>query len=396
MLSTEEAHDLVSEKSEVIDKLHRAKSDGEAQRVSKRLGDIQKTLDADMLERRDYDAAHESAQAIAYGGGATGGHVSAELRALVTPGSPTTDLWVKPPREIVMGTPNQFAQRSDFLTTDTGTIGSAYYFVPVLYKQLVMGLLEASGVLEAQPTMIVTDHLRPIQVPVLTAEASAVAGTEGSPASDTNPTGSKVDLGAIRFDGRFSVSVEMLMASEYNLESLLATFATRAIANKVAGMLALGNGTTEPLGLFTAGAVTVGKTCASATVPTLSEFIQMAKALGKGYRKTARTVVSDAFHTSLVQMLSGDAQYYFDPLEAGGEKFMGKAMYTEPQADQTSMSASEIHAVHGDFSGFFVRTSPVFFRRSDADPLNPIFSFAIWMDSAVADANSLVSLKMGT
>lgn len=332
------------------------------------------------------------------GRAADGGPSGRELRDFVTPGSATTQLWVTPPREIVVGSPNQFAQRtaSPYLTSDTATVGSAYYFTTDLYQNVVMGLLDASGILEAQPTMIVTNHIRPIQVPVLQVDAVAAAGTEGSAATQTNTEGDKVELGAFRYDGKFAISVEMLMASEYNLAELLSTYATRAVANKTAAMLALGNGTTEPQGLFTASAVTVGVTAAGTTTATMDEVLQTTKALGKGYRKVAKLVTSDVLHTEMLLTKQDDGDYLLDSTKEGGYTFARKPWFVEPQADQTSMSAGEVHAVYGDFaSGYFVRTTPMFLQRTDGDdPLNPQFHFAIWMDAKVADANALVSLKL--
>jgi HK97 family phage major capsid protein len=327
-------------------------------------------------------------------GGRTMTAVDPLLRDFLTPGSPVTDYWVRPTREQVMGPASKFATRSAYLTTDTATTGAAYFFTPELYQKVVTGIIDSSGVLEAEPTMIVTDHLRQIQVPVLTQDAVATAGVEGSPATATNTEGDAVTLGAHRYDGKFAVSIETIMASEYDLTSLLSTFAIRAIASKTAEMLALGNGTTQPQGLFTAAGVTVGKTAASKTVVTSTECIQFMKALPKGYRKAARIVASDALHTYMLSWLDAEGQYLLRSIEGGGDQFMGKPMFTEPQADQSGMSASEVHAVAGDFSGYYVRLSPMFFRRSDADPLNPVFTFAIWLDAKIADAQSLVSLAM--
>lgn len=236
--------------------------------------------------------------------------------------------------------------------------------------------------------------MRPIQVPQLLTDAIAYPGVEGLPATETSPTGAHIDLGAFRIDGKFNVSIEMLMASELNLEQLLSTFAIRSVANKVAAYLALGAGTTEPMGLFTSGAVTVGKTSSQQTGFATTDLIEAFKALGKGYRKQAHVVVSDVLLMDLLQRSNDNGDYIFKTLEGGGEQFMGKPMHTEPQADQTSMTAGEVHAVMGDFSGYFVRQCPIFFKRVDApDPLNVNFVFAAWMDSQVADADALVSAK---
>lgn len=411
-LSDAERRELTAEKRKLNERYEAARSDGERQRLWRQINTLAAKLEDDANDRllggdgeRDamgIEACRAAAAKFGTLGSTTAsGPSTEELRDFMTPGSATRDLWVTPPREIVQGPVSRFAgkhesTRAAFLTTDTGTIGSAYYFTTDLYRNVVMGLLAASGVLEAEPTLLITNHLRDIQVPVLSADATATAGVEGSPATEANPTGGAVTLGHYRFDGKFSVPLEMVMSAEYDLPSLLSTFATRSIANKVAAMLALGNGTTEPCGLFTASAVTVGVTTAVATGPSMNEMVQLTASLGKGYRKSGRMVTSDVLHTSLLQFTDDVGGYYLRTLEGGGETLAGKRLFSEPQADQSGMSSAEVHAVYGDFSGYFVRTTPMLFRRTEDDPLNPQYTFAIWMDAKVADANSLVSLKMAT
>jgi HK97 family phage major capsid protein len=365
--------------------------DSEHEAALDELIDLRHELDRALIgSRQSNGVSRDEAARVAFGGAGAATN-SEEVRSFLTPGSAVTDLWVRPGREetVIPGS----EVRTSFLTSDTATIGSGYYFVDSLYKSLVTTMLESSGVLEAGPTIITTDHVRPIQVPYLTADATAVAGTEGSAASDANPTGAGVDMGAYRWDGKFSVSAEMLMSSELPLEQLLTTFAQRSLANKVAQQLAMGTGsaTSQADGLFYTGIVPVGKTSTQQTDLYTDDLIECFKALGKGYRKQAHVVVSDVLHTSLLQRRNDAGDFIFHTLEGGGETFMGKPMHVEPQADQTSMSAAEVHAVMGDFAGYFVRFGPFFFRRSDSDPLNPEFSYATWLSAKLVDQSSLVS-----
>lgn len=393
ILSADESREITATKADLMERMNAAKTDGEARRLAKQITELQKALDADLDERRrtGFDAARAEATRIAYGTAQAAGS-DPELRAFATPGSAVRDYWLRPACHEVMVPARQL--RSDFLTSDTATVGSGYYFTSDLHREVVMGLLDASGVLEANPTILLTDHLRDVQVPRITADATATAGTEGSAATDANPTGGAVTLGAFRYDGKFTVSAEMLMSSEIPLEKTLATFAERALQEIVAEKLALGAGTTEPTGLFTASVVTVGETAASETTITVDEWINLVKSVPKGYRKRMSIVASDVAHTELLLAKSGLGEYLIDTVDGGGYSFAGKPMYTEPQADQTSMSTGEVHVVAGDFSGYFVRLSPMFFRRSDADPLNPEFSFALWIDAQLVDEDSLRSLDM--
>jgi HK97 family phage major capsid protein len=155
-------------------------------------------------------------------------------------------------------------------------------------------------------------------VPRLTADATASAGTEGSPATDANTQGDHVQLGAFCYDGKFTMSHELLVSSEFNFEALLVQFAQRSIANKVAAELVLGAGTTEPTGVFTSGKVTVGLATACPTTATMDELIAGVHALPKGYRRRASMVVSDSLFGAILAAEDDVGDYVLNTLEGGG------------------------------------------------------------------------------
>ncbi len=320
-----------------------------------------------------------------------GRQIDEELKAFVTTGE-SKDYWCRPQVEQVFGKVSDFATKT-YLSTDVapGSSGAGHFFVPELYRDVVMSLQDSSGVLEADPTLVVTNHLRPIQVPVLTVDATATAGTEGDDATDAETEGGVLTLGHFRYDGKFTVSAETAMSAEYDVSNLMATFGSRAVANKVAEMLALGAGTTEPLGALTDA--TVGVTTASQTAVTPNEMLALCKSVPKGYRKRSKLVVSDALHAAMLAWKDDSDQYLLRSLEGGGYQFAGYPVIVEPAADQSGLSAGEVHAVFGDWSGYFVRMTPLLFHRDDHNPLVVVFRFALWLDAAIADTAALRSLK---
>lgn len=342
---------------------------------------------AEKVRRAEMAALESSAPAH------VGRPVDSEFKEFCRPGSGVTEYWVRPKAEQIVGKASNLLETKAYLTTDTApaTSGAGYWFTDELYRQIVMGIQDASGVLEADPTIVITNHLRDIQIPVLSVDAVATAGVEGSDATATETDGSAVTLGKFRYDGKFSVSAETIMAAEYGVDELMATYASRAVANRVAEMLAMGDGTTEPGGAFVES--TLGTTAASQTAVTAKEMLEFTKTLSKGYRKTARLVVSDALHTQMLEWTDDNGAYLLRSLEGGGYTFAGKPVFLEPQADQGGVSAAEVHAVYGDFSGMIIRMSPMLFHKDDSNPLVVVYRFAIWLDSLVADANALVHLK---
>ncbi len=354
--------------------------------ITEKIGDASECLKA---------AKAEAGSATKPRDGAVTKQLDPEWREFMTPGSVTKEYWARPAAEMTICKASDFTRKFYAYDDTSGAdSGAGFFWTPELYRNVVMGLVESSGVLEANPTLVITNHLRDVQVPILVTDATATAGVEGSDATAAETVGDGITLAHYRYDGVFSVSAETAMSASYNLDALLAEFASRAIANQVAAQLALGDGTTEPAGLFTAGITTAGKTAASATSVTADEMIDLVKSVSKGYRKRSKLVVSDVLHTSLLKLKDDTDSYVLRSVDGGGYQFCGLPVFTEPQADQTSMSASEIHAVCGDFSGFFVRMTPMLFHRDDHNPLVLSFRFAIWIDSAVADAGALRHLVM--
>lgn len=339
--------------------------------------------------------AEEQAATRPFTSGMTTKQLDPEFAEFMRPGSLQKDYWAKPGAEQTVCRASEFTRKFYAYDDTSGAdSGAGFFWTPELYHNVVMGLVESSGVLEANPTLVITNHLRDVQVPILVTDAVATVGVEGSDATAAETVGDGITLGHYRYDGVFTVSAETIMTSSYNLDALLAEFASRAVANQVAAQLALGDGATEPAGLFTAGITTAGKTAAAATSVMADEMIDLVKSVGKGYRKRSKLVVSDVLHTHMLKWKDDTDAYVLRSVDGGGYQFAGLPVFTEPQADQTSMSASEIHAVCGDFSGFFVRMTPMLFNKDDSNPLVVKYRFAIWIDSAVADAAALRHLVM--
>ena len=335
---------------------------------------------------------HELQAAVKNGGAVRLGstHVDPEFRAFVDPeNKQVNEFWVKPSAAMTMQPLNAYL---------TGTSPGSGLFTDEMYLRIIEGLVATSGVLEGNPTIVMTDHLRDIVVPVLTGDATATLGVEGSDATAAESTGAVVTLGKYRYDGKFSVSAECIMASEFDVDDMLARYAARSIGNKVAERLVLGNGSTAPHGLFVAATVGV-TTSVSATAVAPAELLALTKSVGKGYRKTSSLVASDALHTSMLQWRddsgagAGTGNFLMRSMESGGFQFAGRPVYVEPQADQGGISAAEVHAVFGDLSGYIIRFSPFLFHKDTSNPLVVTYRFALWMDAKLADTGCCRSLK---
>ena len=129
---------------------HEASWDAEAEATyQKYMDEIRDLREAD--EFRSGGVSVEDAARIVAGAGRSSAS-SPELRALVTPGSSTTEMWLRPTRDEVMTRASEF-RVTPYLTTTGNVPGGDHFFTPELYREVVTGLVAASGVLEANPTL---------------------------------------------------------------------------------------------------------------------------------------------------------------------------------------------------------------------------------------------------
>jgi len=361
---------------------------GTLKRITQNYSDANECLKAAKAER-------DSQAAVRLPDGMSRKSVDPAWRDFMTPGSLTKEYWISPAAEQTVGRLSRLTTKA-YLTSDTGggTSGAGYWFTDEQYRDVLMGLQAASGVLEADPTFVVTNHLRDIQVPVLTADATATVGVEGSDGTAAETDGTVATLGHYRYDGVFSVSGETILSAEYAVDELMSTYASRSIANIVAAKLAMGVAATpEPSGVFTSS-TTTGVTAASQTAVTADEVLDLTKSVGKGFRKGAKLVMSDVLHTSLLKLKDDTDGYLLRSLDGGGYQFAGYPVFVEPQADQSGLSAGEIHAVFGDFNSYFVRMTPMLFHKDESNPLVVKYRFGIWLDAKVGVAAGLRNLKL--
>lgn len=313
-------------------------------------------------------------------------HIAPEMRSLITPNSDVKSYKLDAPDTM-------FRANEEIWKDTTKTVKAGNLYTGSMYESIVTSLIASSAVLDAGATVISTSHQRDILVPILDSDPVATAGAEKVSATITNPVFSQKTLTTHREDGYMVSTVELMAAAEYEIEAYLGRLAARAIATKVANLIAVGAGTTEPMGLATTA--TSGLTTASATTVTADEMVSLYQSVALPYRRIGSFIVSDGLYTQMLKWKTADGDYLLRSKDGATETFMGRPLYVEPQ--MASPAGGTFPALFGDISQFLVRTTGVLFERDDSSMFKEftvVWRFATWLDSCLADVAAVRKLTM--
>jgi HK97 family phage major capsid protein len=267
--------------------------------------------------------------------------------------------------------------RTDFRTLSKLTAGAGANTVPTsFYDRLIAHLIETSGVMQTNPTVLNTTSGENIQVPKTTAHSSATIVTEGAAIAASDPAFGPMTPGAYKYGTLIQVSRELLSDTGVDLEGYLAMQAGRALGNAFGAHMITGTGTAQPTGVVTAASVGVtgptGTAAGFGNQATVGQgadlLIQLFYSVIAPYRNSpsAAWLVKDSTMGTLRQIKSTTGDYLVQGGIAGptGESILGKPVYTDPNVAAPGVSTKSV--VFGDFTQYFVRIAGgVRFERSD-------------------------------
>jgi HK97 family phage major capsid protein len=282
-------------------------------------------------------------------------------------------------RKFLLGETNQryYDVKPEGRTLSKLTAAAGLNTVPTsFYGRLVDHMIETSGVLQANPTILNTQSGETLQIPKTTAHSSSAIVTEGSPIGASDPTFGQVSLGAFKYAHLIQVSRELLTDTGVDLEGYLAMQSGRALGNKLGADLVAGAGTTAPWGVVTRATVFAGVTGTSGGFGTQGTAGQGGDALIRlfysviaPYRNSrqAAWLMNDQTAGNVRQIKDTTGNYIWQPSVVAGtpDTLLGKPVYTDPNVTATFANGAKT-VVFGDFSQYFVRiVGGVRFERSD-------------------------------
>lgn len=265
----------------------------------------------------------------------------------------------------------------DYRTLSKLTAAAGANTVPTsFYNRLVQHLIEVSGVLQTNPTVLNTDSGEIIEIPKTTAHSTGAAVAEAGNILTSDPAFGKVPLGAFKYARLIQVSSELLTDTGVDLDGYLAMQIGRALGNTFGADLVAGVGTTAPRGLYldTAPGVT-GPTGTATTFGNQATagqgfdlFIQLFHSVISPYRQSQSCawLMNDTTASLVRRIKNTSGDYIWQPAVTVGQPdtILGKPVAIDPNVQSPAANAESVF--FGDFSSYFVRqVNGIRFERSD-------------------------------
>jgi HK97 family phage major capsid protein len=295
-----------------------------------------------------------------------------------------------------------FEARTD-ITNETSTTYGGYLVPQTWASEVVNFQIAASGVLKAGPTVITTDSGNQINMPILVTDATSVAGTEGTAATQSNVVFGTAPLNAYRFDGYFSVSNELLADSAVDIAPLLREYASRSIAAKVNPYFAdpdVGTGSST-IAAVQIGSAT-GKTSALSTTTNLDDWKELMYSVLPQYRMSGRAAwVANSAETLAMALRRDDVgQYIWSPSNTAAEpdRLWGYPWFEDAYMDTTA-SGNE-PGFFGDLkSAYVVRYAHggmqfIVSKEVAVTSFETTFVWGLFTDAVTVDTLAVKSLLM--
>lgn len=251
------------------------------------------------------------------------------------------------------------------------TTGAGGNTVPTsFYDQLVAHLIEVSGVMQANPTVLNTTSGENLQIPKTTAHSTAASAAEAAVLPSSDPTFGLVTLGAYKFGWTGRVSRELVDDTGVDLSGYLAMQAGRALGNKFGADLVTGTGTSQPTGFLTSASIGVtGTTTGTGGSPQYNDLVDLQYSVIAPYRssRSCYWIMRDATVGGLRKIKDTTGQPIWQPsMQVGApDLLLGKPIVSDPFMPAVALTGTGSVAF-GDFSQFFVRmVGGIRFERSD-------------------------------
>jgi HK97 family phage major capsid protein len=276
------------------------------------------------------------------------------------------------------------------------TVGTGFY------ATLVDHLIEVSGVMQAGPTVLITDRGDNIPVPRTTAHSAATSEIgEGVAITESDPAFNQLVLGAYKYGVLVQASYELIEDTYVDLLGYLAMQAGRAVGNAFGARLVTGTGTSQPQGVATAASVGVTGGTGVAGAFTGDNLIDLHFSVIAPYRNSPSCgwLMRDATVASVRKLKDSQGQYLWQPsLQVGApDTLLGKPIFTDPNVAAVAVNARSV--LFGDMSRYFVRqVRDIRFERSDDFAFNSdliTFRCVLRGDGGLADTTGAVRAFVG-
>lgn len=221
----------------------------------------------------------------------------------------------------------------------SGSGGGSYLVPTVLYDQIMTRLAELSPMRQLA-TVIRT--AAKTDIPVASGSPTAAYTAENTATSPSDPTLATKALRAKKLVTITQVSEELLMDSQFDIESYIAGQIAMAFAAAEDAGFVAGNGTTQPEGVVSA--VTAGPTASGTTALTGDNLIDLYFALPAQYRARSVFLMRSATMAYIAKLKDSQNRYLWLPPFGAGEMstILGRPIYLDENVPAMAASARSI------------------------------------------------------
>jgi HK97 family phage major capsid protein len=267
-----------------------------------------------------------------------------------------------------------FEKRDMTTSTDGGVVPQGFY--DVLQEQL--RYTGPFGNENVGYTILTTGSGEDIKVPTQTAFSTGTATAEAAAAGISNPTTSFLTLRAHKYSTMITISRELLEDSGVDVVGFIGRQAGNAIGQIVNQRLAIGTGTAEPQGLFTAAGSGVRGTATNFAFDA-DDLIDLVHSVDSAYasRPSVGFQMRRATLSTLRKLKDGEGRFIYDPTMGTQALLLGYPVFENPHAPAIGTAAKAV--VFGDMSSYHVRQvgGVEVARSSDAFFANDLEAFRV-------------------
>lgn len=280
-----------------------------------------------------------------------------------------------------------------------GVAASGGATVPIsFYGQLVEHMIDNSGVMQANPTVLETSSGETIEIPVTTSYSSATLTAENVALTESDPAFAKRSLGAYKYGVLIQAPRELIDDTGVDLEGFLARQCGRALGNAFGTDLVVGNAVGKPSGVVQTATTGVTGTNGVVGAFTADNLIDLYYSVLSSYRQNATWMMRDATIAAVRKLKDTTNQYIWTPGLAGSpDTIMGRPVVSDPNVAAVALSAKSV--IFGDFGAYFVRIAGgIRFERSSDFAFNTdqiTFKAVLRGDGILADQTGAIKVFTG-
>jgi len=224
--------------------------------------------------------------------------------------------------------------RSHYFAPETrATLVPSANTVPVAFLDRVFQLARYVGPMLETSEIIQRSSGESLRIPIITAYGAPEITAAGSTIADREPTFDSLLLTPFKVAGLVPIANELVSDAGFDLEGTIAEAMGNAIGFSVNGLLTVGTGSSQPVGIVNAAGSGVAST---ATVLRADDLISLAYSVDTAARRLPGVGWHLATSTAgaLRRLKDDQGQFIYNPVVGGPDELLGFPIFENP-----SMSA---------------------------------------------------------